>query len=625
MADIKEIKAQIRSVLLSLGKTATEQEFKKAYYEIEGTSFNEVLRKLNINFKDLFLRIPDVAKIVYAYNQVFIQRVSNEATAHMENLTVNKYSKNFRGPKLVAKNGAIKGRPMLSQFSVKAPVYSPYPMQTAPLKKVVPFQPNRSYGYQTPVQNNFNMKVSVGTNNSRDVQCYYSNNNTRTSYNKPSTSNTSTKYYENNNNAGTSYNKPSVSSAISNNSNQPSNFADISNTSTKKDLSTQVTVKANEMPQTSLTAGNLDTLSKTSRMPQPPPSDISSISTTVDSESTRIDEDFDEVNTMDDKTSVKSESKTHQRVLTESPRIAPMASTTKPTLKPNIMSLLRSNKQEEAKDLSKVETLADKVGTLKLNETENGAQNINPVMIRQRLRSMRIFREALNTINLNQENGSQDTESLIGTNEIIILPEPIQNEEELFFFVKIIDVASPGKFVFQFSFARLKDLSNKMNDFYNNLKDLKKYETKNLVNDNIVAVRYNDLWYRGQIKSFNETEACVQLVDSMKIQPRKVSIKNIFHLHQKFTTESPKSAFGKLYGLKPIEGDWGMRSTAKVDAIHEKMVLATVKSIDNGIYSLSIITETGKFTRLSDIFVEENLAELEPEDFATEAVFRSLV
>jgi len=308
-----------------------------------------------------------------------------------------------------------------------------------------------------------------------------------------------------------------------------------------------------------------------------------------------------------------------------------MASTSKSTLKHQVTSLLRSNRQEEDKNLSRLDVLADKVvdklENLKLDDTQksNGTQFPNPIMVRQRLRSMRIFREALIEANVNQERSSQGTESLFDTKDIIELPEPIQNEEELFFFMKIIDVTSPSKFVFQFSFERLKDLSNKMNNFYNNLQDVDKHQVKNLINDNIVAIRQNDLWYRGQIKSFNDTEARIQLVDSMKNRPEKVSCKNIFHLHQKFTTESPKSAFGKLHGLKPIDGDWSMLSTAKLDSIQDKPLLATVKCIDNGIYSLSIIADTRSFTRLCDEFIKEDLAAEELDDFATESVFRSLV
>lgn len=189
---------------------ATEQEFRKAYYEVEGESFNVVLRQLNTNFNDLFLRIPDVAKIVYEYNQVFIQRISNEATAHMENLTIQKYSKNYRGPKLVTKNGAIKGA-------------------------------NTSYRPQTSSERS-----------------------TSTSYNKPQTLQMPTR------------------------SKQAFDFGNISNTSTKKDLSINEPANSLEFLRSSSVVSFFSNFSKTSRMVPAPPSDISSISS---SDST-IDDNF---------------------------------------------------------------------------------------------------------------------------------------------------------------------------------------------------------------------------------------------------------------------------------------------------------------------------------------------
>jgi hypothetical protein len=104
--------------------------------------------------------------------------------------------------------------------------------------------------------------------------------------------------------------------------------------------------------------------------------------------------------------------------------------------------------------------VADNLENLKLDDSQNstmssGNQFPNPIMIRQRLRSMRIFREALKAASMNQDISSQGTESLFDVRDIIELPEPIQNEE-LFFFMKIIDVTSPAKFVFQFSFEKLR-------------------------------------------------------------------------------------------------------------------------------------------------------------------------
>lgn len=318
--------------------------------------------------------------------------------------------------------------------------------------------------------------------------------------------------------------------------------------------------------------------------------------------------------------------------------IAPMASTTRPALNPQespkldasitksrVTSLLKSSKPKEAKNLSKLDSLVDKVETLKLDDKRNSqAQHLNPNIIR-RLRSMRIFQEALNDVNTNLDVSSQSTVSLFDPKVIITLPEPTLVEEETFFFMKIIDIESPGKFVFQFSFEKLKNLSTKMNDFYNSIKDIEKYKINDLDVDNIVAIRYNDLWYRGQIKSFDGTEANIQLVDVMKIQTRKVLYRNIFRLDQKFAIDSPKSAFGKLHGLKPLDGEWSMLSKVKMNLFQEKILLATVRCIDNGVYSLSIINKTRNFQRVSDMIIEENLAGINMDDFATEPVFRSLV
>lgn len=254
----------------------------------------------------MFLRIPDVAKIVYAHNQVFIQRVSTQATAHMENLTVNKYSKNYRGPKLVTKSGSIKGRPMTNPLSVKAPVYQPYPMYTIPQRRVVPFQQQQNRQYQKPVQNNFNMKVSVG-NNSRNVQCYYKNNASTSSWSRPAVSsvitttcnqayfaNISTTSTSNNFNSGASNMTLSnqVASSGMTSYNQTSNFANISNTSTRNDLSFEALSKTNEMPTTSSVDSDSGALTRTTRMV--PSNDISSISSVAGSESTRLNDDFDE-------------------------------------------------------------------------------------------------------------------------------------------------------------------------------------------------------------------------------------------------------------------------------------------------------------------------------------------
>lgn len=95
MLDIPTLKAQIRSILLALGRGATEREFRKEYFEIEGRSFNDVLRELGFfSTAEFMAEIPDVCRISYTFEgDLFIQRVSSEDTAHMDRLTIVKKRK----------------------------------------------------------------------------------------------------------------------------------------------------------------------------------------------------------------------------------------------------------------------------------------------------------------------------------------------------------------------------------------------------------------------------------------------------------------------------------------------------------------------------------------------------
>lgn len=95
MFDVTLLKAQIRSILLALGRGATEREFRREYYEIEGKSFNEVIQECGFNSIVTFLsQIPDVCRLSYTFDdELFIQRVSSEETRHMDKLTIVKKRK----------------------------------------------------------------------------------------------------------------------------------------------------------------------------------------------------------------------------------------------------------------------------------------------------------------------------------------------------------------------------------------------------------------------------------------------------------------------------------------------------------------------------------------------------
>lgn len=91
---LDDIKPIIRSILLALGRRATEIEFRREYFNIEGESFNTVLAKMRMTFFGFMRQIPDVCRVSKDFvGNIFIERVSSEETSHMDQLTIMKNRK----------------------------------------------------------------------------------------------------------------------------------------------------------------------------------------------------------------------------------------------------------------------------------------------------------------------------------------------------------------------------------------------------------------------------------------------------------------------------------------------------------------------------------------------------
>lgn len=88
--DISDLKPLIRSILLSLGRRASEHEFMTEYYNMEGSSFRMVLSRFGLNFWQFMSRMPDVCRVSRFADEVFVERVSTEASSHMDHLTIEK-------------------------------------------------------------------------------------------------------------------------------------------------------------------------------------------------------------------------------------------------------------------------------------------------------------------------------------------------------------------------------------------------------------------------------------------------------------------------------------------------------------------------------------------------------
>lgn len=92
--DIAGFKAIVRSIIMSNGREATEQEFRRVYGEMMGESFNNVLKKFNLGFFELMSRIPDVVRISRQFDgSIYIQYVSTQGTKHLDNFTMKPQKK----------------------------------------------------------------------------------------------------------------------------------------------------------------------------------------------------------------------------------------------------------------------------------------------------------------------------------------------------------------------------------------------------------------------------------------------------------------------------------------------------------------------------------------------------
>lgn len=91
--DLAFVKAAIRSILFSLGRKVTVQEFLQEYKTTFGFNFKEVLDGMNMKLGEFLKSIPDVCHCWKSGDQIVIEQVSTAETKHMDHLTVVKKKK----------------------------------------------------------------------------------------------------------------------------------------------------------------------------------------------------------------------------------------------------------------------------------------------------------------------------------------------------------------------------------------------------------------------------------------------------------------------------------------------------------------------------------------------------
>jgi hypothetical protein len=237
-----------------------------------------------------------------------------------------------------------------------------------------------------------------------------------------------------------------------------------------------------------------------------------------------------------------------------------------------------------------------------------------PKQVTKQLTSLRIFKQALD--------GIGSVEKVMPRRRPVKLDirtemPAYMNGEMTYFEIRIYDVDSPSRFTFQFSQAKLDDMMQKMNTHYDSLKNLADYRVEQFIIGMIVAVRRRDhpeqkhRWYRAQVMEASLDKLAVQYIDFLTVtkQIPCVQATDVYYLVTEFARESPKSAFGRLHGIKPKPTGWCLKSKSKVMSLREQTMMATIKNHQNEIYAISIVMKCKDFVRIYDHMVEEKLAE----------------
>lgn len=250
-----------------------------------------------------------------------------------------------------------------------------------------------------------------------------------------------------------------------------------------------------------------------------------------------------------------------------------------------------------------------------------------------KLRSQRLFSSALESINKQNDSDISAAEANANQKTMKLFSQiaPMKFGENHFFEIRILDVVSPSNFTFQYSFQKLDILMDELNKFYNNSGRYEDFRVKayDIKVGMVVAVRQSDLdnrWYRAQVKVVERHDIYVSYIDYLTVTKtqHKVSEQDICHLDAAFTSMPPKSAIGRLHGVKPLAKMWSLNSKMKLINETDEIFKATIKKHEDDVYALSIIINSN-FTRLIDVMINKKLADVDCDDFKYEISYKSLV
>ncbi|KAG5672673.1 hypothetical protein PVAND_002784 [Polypedilum vanderplanki] len=621
MADLDFLKHSIRALLLSLGKCATEREFRSAWYETEGYNFNDKLKEYGMSFYTFFQQMPDVVKVHYdqGTNNVILSRVSgNAASAFMDKMTVQKYSKNYKGIKLkVGPNNVpivVAGKPVFRPVYRLHQNFRPNVNYTVP--RLMPT--NRLSVNALPFRNNASISPAIVL-----PMCQKSNVTPQLVF---SQRNFTGNNISNNYSTNSTRPQPMSSTSRSKNTNsirsQPMLSTALSKTSTSRPIvppvSSQTSIKNNTQTNTkSAKTSSRSTISKKALLKTLPPLRVFKTVKIYKAEESPPREAKEQSNSESLSTIPVSEMPTTSSIATlvsnkKNPDFDDSDAISTST---EYMSVKSMPVLENSESSTTLVGSSDNISQKNLNMTQSYKREA-PIQLKNRLSTFRLLKQAINEIKT--ENHIQISHPVLNFS----FESPNYNHgEKAFFKIKIIDVDSPDCFTFQFSLEKLEVLMEKLNRRYDSIKNLQYYAVKNIKIGMIVAVRNtNDRnrWYRAEIKEAHLEKLGIRFIDylTVKNQIYKVLATDVYNLEQEFVKESSKSAYGRLHGLKPKHNTWCQNSKIELELIRNgnmsmmgnESMMATIKKIQNGIFSLSIIINQVDFIRISDYMVEQGYA-----------------
>ncbi|CRL07097.1 CLUMA_CG020096, isoform A, partial [Clunio marinus] len=531
----QDIKPTIRSILLALGRITTERQFRSEYFNLEGESFNTVLRSVSMNFMEFMRLMPDICRVWMNNHEVVIQRVSSEETSHMDSLTIHGHKR---------RGSSRRARPFIRHYR----------------QNIFPQPPRFTSTYHNNLENL-----------SRAFPKHLNHKDIRTSKTITQQKNIT---------------MPSYSSNTLFKPNQNVRFTD--------------GMFAN----------------RTKVMPENIPTPMYST----------ISNDVYHKEKVDCSYKFKNDAKTSEN------------------LKGQIISHKREN-LDISDDWSDLEETFENIGTQyesplnQKNETVTNKINQNYLIGSQEDDKLEKCTEKIqsNTSNQSSHTALCNSNSLTNSHEVLFqirsfslneyqsniadyitdftkIPQPLVKKlnYSLLISICLTVIDSPSSFVFQLNSKEYQNMMTEMNIHYNNMKNDKELHIMKVLPEMFAAAIIDGTWYRVEILvvSLLKETVMARLVD-IGIT-KSVEIKDLRHLHKKFSTSSQKSCKGSMFRVKPKHGSvWTSQAISFFrEKIKSKTVFALINNYDGSIFELTLVDDVKEGSVITDVLVKSGYAEI---------------